>query len=294
LAFNNPNLISNLTRGSDRSLLESPLLCGANRSNSAWDGNEEYREDSGVDYQSLGESSGCLASTNASVDPALLDSLFVKQHQRLNTTAGTASVSTSGRVISVDSGASGSLRVGGEAGGSGLGGFDLMVPGEGDPTAALERRLSETNSDAQSAGGTWMGGTASISSPAGRPSSQRVSSSRSTLMTLTHNVVMMELIVFSDRNLLRRDNYFPGDVTISIADWNYFDLNGTAIATYRLEWSDRSGLRSGEGTKRLDEILFLREKISSEFPHVSLGAVPLPPPPPHVQQDRCAIPAIDC
>lgn len=64
---------------------------------------------------------------------------------------------------------------------------------------------------------------------------------------------------------------------MSVASWDYFDLNGTAIATYRLEWSDRSGFRSGEVTKRLDEILYLREKISSEFPHITMSPVPLPP-----------------
>ena len=67
-------------------------------------------------------------------------------------------------------------------------------------------------------------------------------------------------------------------MTLSVADWRYFDLNGTTIATYSLVWMDRSGVKAGDGTKRLDEILFLHQKITAEFPQLGLGSVPLPPP----------------
>lgn len=173
------------SRSADRLLLDSPLLCGNNRVNSGWDGDTHDEEDCEVESRSQAESSGRLGSINASVDPALLDSLFVKPNHRVSSTA---TASTQGRVTSVDSGSGNSLRLGGTeaSGGNYVGGFDMGQSSDKDlvsssheiPSSTLERKLSETNSDAPSASGSWAGGTASIASPAGRPSSQRVSSSR--------------------------------------------------------------------------------------------------------------------
>jgi hypothetical protein len=88
------------------------------------------------------------------------------------------------------------------------------------------------------------------------------------------------------------------DCTVSVVDWEEIQVNGKSVVVYKLglgevsvtgklvdkldrdKEKDKPSLRSVRiSWKRLDELVFLREKLQSDFPQLGRELPPLPVPP---------------